>query len=99
MFCQIVNKEVAAEIVYQDSDVIVFPDIKPKAKTHLLVVPVPHINSFLDLSDKQMSTLTKMVKVIQTIIKDQKLEDSYQLVFNGGKRQHVPHLHWHLLGD
>ncbi len=99
LFCQIVNKEIPAEITYQDNDVVVFPDISPNARVHLLVVPAPHIKSFLDLEDKQISTLTKMVKVIQTIIKEQKLESSYQLIFNGGKRQHVPHLHWHLLGD
>jgi histidine triad (HIT) family protein len=99
LFCKIIAKEISAEFVYEDSEVIVFPDINPKAKTHLLVVPRTHIKSFLDLTDKQILTLTKMIKVIQRLIEDKKLKGGYQLIFNGGKHQHVPHLHWHLLGD
>lgn len=99
LFCKIINKEIPAKIVYQDEDVLVIPDINPKAKVHLLVLPLVHVNSFLDLNDKQMLLLTKMSKVVQSLIKDKKLESSYQLLFNGGKHQHVPHLHWHLLGD
>lgn len=99
LFCRIINKELSAEIVYEDSGVVVIPDINPKARVHLLVLPRPHINSFLDLSDNQMSELTKLAKVVQTIVRDQKLEGGYQLIFNGGSHQHVPHLHWHILGD
>ncbi len=99
MFCDIVSKKVPADFVYQDSDVVVFPDIRPAAKVHLLVVPLVHVNSFLDLDDKQLLLLTKLAKVIQSLVRDKNLENSYQLVFNGGKKQHVPHLHWHLLAD
>ena len=99
LFCKIVSKEVPANIVFEDTDLVVFPDINPKARVHLLIVPSLHINSFLDLSDKQLSLLTKLVKVIQSKIVENNLESGYQLLFNGGKHQHVPHLHWHLLGD
>lgn len=99
LFCDIIAKKIPAKVVYEDRDVIVIPDINPKAKTHLLVLPIVHINSFLDLGDKQNELLTKMVKVVQSLIKEKKLDGSYELVINGGKRQHVPHLHWHILGD
>lgn len=99
LFCKIINKEIAANIVYHDADVVVFPDINPKSRVHLLVVPTMHIKSFLDLKDKQMSVLTKLAKVIQSTIKEQNLAVGYQLIFNGGHYQHVPHLHWHLLAD
>jgi len=99
LFCKIVRKEIPAKIVYEDSDVVVFPDINPRARVHFLVVPVSHVESFLDLNDKQMDSLTKMTKVVQRLIREQKLEGGYQVVFNGGQRQHVSHLHWHLLGD
>ncbi len=98
LFCRIVNKEIPAKIVYEDRDVVVFPDINPKARVHFLIVPSLHISSFLDLSDKQFVVLTKMAKVIQSLVIKEKLESGYQLLFNGGKHQHVPHLHWHLLG-
>ena len=99
LYCNIVNKKIPASFVYQDSEIVVFPDINPKSRVHLLVVPTLHIKSFLDIEDKQFVVLTKLAKVIQSLVKSKKLENGYQLLFNGGHYQHVPHLHWHLLGD
>ncbi len=99
LFCRIIDKEILTDFVYEDKDVVVFKDVNPKARVHFLVVPRVHVNSFLDLSNNHFELLTKMVKVVQTIIEGQKLQGGYQLVLNGGKRQHVPHLHWHILGD
>lgn len=99
LFCAIASKKIPAQIVYEDTEVIVFPDIKPKARIHLLVVPIGHIKSFLDIPNKQFATLTNLAKVVKTLIREQKIEGGYQLIFNGGKHQHVMHLHWHLLGD
>lgn len=99
LFCKIINKEITAEIIFEDDEVLVIPDINPKARVHLLVLPKRHIKSFLDITDSQFLMLTKMAKVIQSLIEDKKLSGGYQLLFNGGKHQHVPHLHWHLLGD
>lgn len=99
LFCEIVNKKKETKIVFEDEKIVVFPDINPKNRVHLLVVPRDHINSFLDLSSNNILILTNMTKVIQRIIEDQKLQSGYKIVFNGGKYQHIPHLHWHLLGD
>ena len=99
LFCNIVGGKISAEVIYEDDFVTVVPDINPKARVHLLVLPKTHIKSFLDLSGNQFLLLTKMAEVVQTIVRDQKLEGGYQLLFNGGKHQHVPHLHWHILGD
>jgi histidine triad (HIT) family protein len=99
LFCKIVKGEVAAKVLYQDDDVVIFPDINPKARVHLLVIPSMHIKSFLDLENEQLSMLTKMAKVIQSKIIENNLQSGYRLLINGGKNQHVPHLHWHLMGD
>ena len=99
LFCEIVNKKKETKIVFEDEKIVVFTDINPKSRVHLLVVPREHIKSFLDLSSENILILTNMTKVIQRIIEDQKLQSGYQVIFNGGKYQHIPHLHWHLLGD
>jgi len=99
LFCSIIKKKTQAKIVYEDKDIVVFSDLYPKNRVHLLIVPREHINSYLDLSSKNILILTKMTKVIQSIIRGKKLEGGYQVIFNGGKYQHIPHLHWHLLGD
>ena len=99
LFCKIIKKEIPAKIIYEDSALVVFPDANPKKRVHFLIVPVPHIKSFLDLSGNQSKLLTRMVEVIQSKIVENNLKGGYQLLFNGGIYQHVPHLHWHLLGD
>lgn len=99
LFCKIINKEIPAKIIYDDEFVTVIPDINPKNRIHFLILTSVHIKSFLDMQDKHFTMLTKMVKVVQRIIRDQKIEGGYQLLFNGGRYQHVPHLHWHLLAD
>jgi histidine triad (HIT) family protein len=99
IFCKIVQGEINANFVYRDGEIVVFRDIKPKAKHHILVVPVEHVESLLDLQDKHFSLLTKMIKVIQQLVKEHKLDSAYKLMVNGGKYQEVPHLHLHLLAD
>lgn len=39
IFCKIVNKEIASNIVYEDEKVVAFHDINPQAPYHILVVP------------------------------------------------------------
>ena len=98
-FCKIISQEIPTQFVHKDEDFFVFKDIYPKAPVHLLIVPREHIKSFLDLSDNHFSILTKMIKVIQALVKEQKLEGGYRIMINGGRHQEVEHLHLHLLAD
>ena len=99
VFCKIINQEIPTEFVHKDPDFFVFKDIYPKAPVHLLIVPREHIRSFLDLEDNHFSLLTKMIKVIQRLIKEQKLQGGFRVMINGGKHQEIDHLHFHLLAD
>jgi histidine triad (HIT) family protein len=99
IFCGIINEEIPTEFVHKEDDVFVFRDINPKAPVHLLVVPREHIESFLDLGNKHFTMLTKIIKVIQKLVKEQKLSKGYRVVINGGRHQEVAHLHFHLLAD
>lgn len=93
IFCKIINDEVPRELLYEDLDCVVFKSNAPVAEHHLLVVPKKHISSFMELDDHVFS----MTKVAQKMIKDLNILDGYKIVFNGGKYQAVPHVHWHLL--
>ena len=93
VFCKIVKKEIPAEIIYEGHDAVVFKNIEPVATHHLLIIPVKHVSNFLELNDEILT----MTKITQKIIKDLNISDAYKLVFNGGKYQSIPHLHWHLL--
>ena len=99
IFCKIIKKEVPAKIVFEDDQLVVFPDINPSAKTHLLIVPKKHINSFKDLGPENGGFLVNVYQVASKLIEENNLNDDLvRVVVNGGKAQHIPHLHFHLLG-
>ncbi len=99
VFCQIINGELETKFVHKEDDIFVVHDINPKAPVHLLIVPRQHIKTFLDLGDNHFPVLTKMIKVIQRLVKEKKLEGSYRVLINGGAHQLVDHLHFHLLSE
>lgn len=97
IFCKIVNKEIPAKIVYEDDDVIVFPDIRPVKPVHLLIVIKKHIPDLLELSDEGL--WAKILGVIKRQVKDQKLMGKgFRIVINGSGAQAIDHLHFHLMG-
>ena len=102
VFCQIINKEISSEIVYEDDEIIAFNDINPKAKTHVLIVPKKHIDTIKDLKEDEEDEILvgKMVLVARNIAKERNL-DGYQLLFNVGKSagQIIFHIHLHLMSN
>jgi len=101
LFCKIINKEIPAEIIYEDDNVIAFNDISPQAPTHALIIPRKHIATLNDISAEDTQVVGHMVKAAATIAKQLGIDESgYRTVFNcnsdGG--QTVYHIHLHLLG-
>ncbi|MEK7517085.1 MAG: HIT domain-containing protein [Patescibacteria group bacterium] len=97
VFCKIANKGIPKDFTYEDKNVMVFPDIRPVAPVHLLIMPKRHIRDFGVLRDDKL--WEKIRKVIQKMIKEQQIEDKgYRLVVNGGGAQLIDHLHVHLMG-
>ena len=98
VFCKIISREITANIVYESEDVIAFPDLESLAPTHVLIVPKKHIGTVLDFTKEDRNVILSLVEAAQKLIQKNKIEGEYRLRFNGGKAQHVPHVHWHLLG-
>lgn len=99
IFCKIIKKEIPAKIIYESKNIIVFPDINPGADVHLLMVPKEHINSMRDLEKGHGELLSEIFVVSEKLVKENNLENSaYRVVINGGRAQHIPHLHFHLQG-
>ena len=101
IFCQIIAGKVPSDIVYQDEAVIVFPDINPKAPTHLLIIPKKHILSLAHLTEADSPLIGHMVNIANQLAKREGISESgYRLVISCGEEggQLVPHLHMHLLG-
>lgn len=99
IFCKIIKKEIPTNIVFESESLVAFPDINPSADTHILIVPKRHINGVHDLSLEHGEILAQIYQVANKLVSEYNLGDKqYRVVVNGGKAQHVPHLHFHLLG-
>jgi histidine triad (HIT) family protein len=101
IFCKIIAGEIPSKILYRDQDVIVFPDIKPVAPVHLMVVPLKHITSLAEMKDSETPILGKMVAAANKVARVQDLDKrGYRLIINSGPDagQVIQHLHMHLLG-
>lgn len=99
MFCQIIKGELKTNKILETDTVLAIYDINPVAKIHVLVIPKKHIESVMTVSDSESGDLVDLFEVAQKIVEDKKL-NAFRLAFNGGRYQHVAHLHMHLLaGD
>lgn len=100
IFKRIIDKEIPADIVYEDDLCLAFKDIAPKAPTHVLIIPKKEIATVDDLADEDAALVGHLWIVIRNLARDLGLEEGYRVIVNckeaGG--QEVPHLHYHLLG-
>lgn len=99
IFCKIIAREIPAEIVFEDDNILVFKDIHPKAPTHLLIVPKHHVESLASLSEKDSELAAHLMLSLPRIAKQVGLK-GFRTVINTGAEggQVVFHLHAHLLG-
>ena len=101
LFCKIVNRELPAEIVFEDDDLVAFNDISPQAPTHILIIPKVHIATVNDLTENEIDLPGRLVLRARALAGEKGIADSgYRLIMNcnseGG--QTVYHIHMHLLG-
>jgi histidine triad (HIT) family protein len=100
IFQKILDKQIPADIVYEDDRCLAFRDVKPQAPTHVLIIPRKVIATHADLTDQDRDLLGHMHLVAVKLAKQLGLDDGYRIVVNcldrGG--QTVPHLHMHLMG-
>ncbi len=101
IFSKIIRREIPADIIYEDDEVLVFRDIKPQAPIHILVIPKEPLAGMQDAQASHASMLGQLLLTTQRIAQDQGIAASgYRLVINSGADggQQVAHLHIHLLG-
>ena len=100
LFCKIAAKDIPADIVYEDDQMVVFKDIAPKAEVHLLAIPRSHIESLDDLEESHDALVAYMMRKLSDLAKDAGLDTGFRTIINTGPGggQVVFHLHIHLLG-
>ncbi|MFP1681298.1 histidine triad nucleotide-binding protein [Alloalcanivorax sp. C16-1] len=99
IFSKIIDREIPADIVYEDDQCLAFKDINPQAPTHFLVIPRKPIPKLSDADQDDKELLGHLLLVAGQVAREQGLEDFRLNVNNGaGASQTVFHLHVHVLG-
>ena len=99
LFEKIINKEIIADILYEDDLAIIINDINPQAPTHLLIIPKKVIPKLSDATTEDKEVLGHLMLLAGKIAEDLGLDETFRLVVNNGAKagQSVFHLHLHLL--
>lgn len=101
IFSKIIRREIPADIVYEDDDVLAFTDLNPQAPTHVLFIPKQPIASLDTAESGDAELLGKLMLATAAYARQLGIaEEGYRVVINCNQRggQTVYHLHLHLLG-
>lgn len=100
IFCKIIKGEIPSAKVHEDDKMLVFKDIEPKAKVHLLAVAKTHFKLLEEADEAGRGLVDYMLFKIPGIARKNGCENGYRLVINEGADagQTVFHLHIHILG-
>ena len=101
IFTKIINKELDADIVYEDSLALAFNDILPQAPIHILIIPKKEIPTINDIADSDKLIVGHLFIVAKKIAKSMNIaENGYRIIFNCNQDagQTVNHIHIHFLG-
>ncbi len=100
IFCRIVRGELPTKRIYEDDEILVFPDINPAAPVHLLMVPKTHVATLDAAGAEHERLLGKMLLLAPRLAREQGATNGFRIVINNGPDggQEVYHLHVHVLG-
>jgi histidine triad (HIT) family protein len=100
IFEKIIARQIPAEIIWEDDDVVAFHDVNPQAPVHVLIVPKRVVPRLADATEIDRALLGKLLLVARDLAKKLDLSSGYRVVINSGPDagESVPHLHVHLLG-
>ena len=99
IFTKIINKQIPADIVYEDDLCLAFRDINPRAPVHLLVIPRKPLATLADAGTDDQEMLGHLLFVANIVAEKEGVGDAFRLVLNNGAGagQEVFHLHLHVL--
>lgn len=100
IFTKIIEKQIPADILYEDERVLAFKDISPQAPVHFLVIPKKHIATTNDISEQDEAVVGYMHRIAAKVAAQLGVaEQGYRTVMNcnGDGGQTVYHIHLHVL--
>ncbi len=100
VFCKIISGSIPTKPVFENEQVLAFPDINPKAPVHILIIPKSHIitmDKVLPEHELVCSTMFQAVSELWKLHLDK--YSGFNIVCNNGRQagQLIDHLHWHFI--
>ncbi len=99
VFKKIIDREIPAEIVYEDQECLAFKDINPQAPIHVIVIPKKEIPNLEELREEDEALIGHLFIAMQRIAQQMGISTGYRVVLNNGPNagQEVMHIHFHML--
>jgi len=100
IFQKIIDREIPADIVYEDEWCLAFRDVSPQAPVHVLLIPKKGIVNVAGLAEEDASLAGHLLLKVGKVARLLGVEDEgYRVVANCGRNggQSVDHLHFHIL--
>ena len=99
IFKKIIDKEIPADILYEDDFCIAFNDINPQAPIHILIIPKKPIQKLSEAKKSDQDLLGHLMMVVNKVAEQLGVEDAFNIVINNGEKAGLTvfHLHIHLL--
>lgn len=100
IFTKIINRDIPADIVYEDDLCLAFKDIAPQAPVHILVIPKKPIPKLSDAEPADHALMGHLLLTVKRVADQVGLTNGYRTVINTGSDggQTVNHIHLHILG-
>ena len=100
IFMKIINREIPADIVYEDDECLAFRDVTPQAPVHVLLIPKKPVVSLKELTPSDAELCGHLLLTVPKVAEILGLDGGYRTVINTGADggQSVYHLHIHILG-
>ena len=100
IFKKIIDREIPADIVYEDDLCLAFRDINPQAPVHVIVIPKKEIPMVDQMAEEDEAVVGHLFVAMRKIAAQLDLTGGYRIVTNNGRDagQEVMHLHFHMLG-
>lgn len=99
LFAKIIDRQIPADIVYEDELCLAFRDVNPQAPVHVLLVPKKPLDMLSNATADDASLLGHMLLAAGKIARQLKIDGAFRLVINNGQEggQAVFHLHMHIM--
>jgi len=99
IFTKIINKEIPADIVYEDDLCLAFRDLNPQAPVHILIIPKKPLPELNDAGIEYVRLLRHIMLAAEIVADQEDVADAFRLVLNNGAGagQEIFHMHFHLL--